>query len=143
MTASTSAPEARMAARSITLPPDGSGRERRTSSARIASSGGGAWSTLLTAGGCVASSTPDLCGKIMVVLLRLSGRRSGHNGQGAAAARPARRARFRGAPPLVAVSAVRVAEQDEHGLPEPSRLRGRDRSGRVVARACDEIAEDR
>src|SRR4051812_24274487 len=66
MTASTSAPEARMAARSITLPPDGSGRERRTSSARIASSGGGAWSTSSTAGACVASATRDFCGKVMV-----------------------------------------------------------------------------
>src|SRR4051812_47537036 len=42
------------------------------------------------------------CGKVMVVLLRLSGRRSGHNGQGAAVARPSRRAGSRGAPPLAA-----------------------------------------
>src|SRR5436190_18983374 len=66
MTAAWSAPAARMAARSITLPPEGWARERRITNARMASSS--PRPRLSTAVACAASSRADLFSRLMAAV---------------------------------------------------------------------------
>src|SRR3954452_5299187 len=68
MTAAWSAPAARMAARSITLPPERWARERRITNLRTASSSASRPRSS-TAGACAASSGADLFARFMAAVL--------------------------------------------------------------------------
>src|SRR4051794_33550433 len=68
MTAAWSAPAARMAARSITLPPEEWARERRITNARIASSPASPRPRSSTAVACAASPRADLFSRLMAAV---------------------------------------------------------------------------